>query len=54
VLLRRRVQVVTRAQDRTAPESDEVIEIPIFKEIPARRADYDATILVEQVAQQQQ
>ena len=35
-------------------ESVEVIEIPVFKEIPARRTDYDATILMEQAAQQQQ
>jgi transglutaminase-like putative cysteine protease len=35
-------------------ESTEVIEIPVFKEIPARRTDYDAAILVEQAAQQQQ
>jgi transglutaminase-like putative cysteine protease len=53
-----------QAEVRTAPapkrasavpqESVEVIEIPVFKEIPGRRTDYDAALLVEQAAQQQQ
>jgi transglutaminase-like putative cysteine protease len=53
-----------RAEVRTAPaprrspmappEGAEVIEIPVFKEIPDRRTDYDATRLLEQAAQQQQ
>jgi transglutaminase-like putative cysteine protease len=36
------------------PESGEVIEIPVYKEIPARRTEYDAALLLEQAAQQQQ
>src|SRR5262245_49430580 len=35
-------------------DATEVIEIPVFTEIPARRTDYDAALLVEQAAQQQQ
>ena len=35
-------------------EATEVIDIPVYKDLPARRADYDAALLVDQAAQQQQ
>ena len=47
----------TLASKRASPgpqEAAEVVEIPVFKEIPAHRTDYDAALLVEQAAQQQQ
>jgi transglutaminase-like putative cysteine protease len=44
---------LTMKRASVAPqESLEAIDIPVFKEIPARRTDYDS--LVEQAAQQQQ
>lgn len=46
---------VTTARKSSAPqEAVEAIEVPVFKEIPERRIDYDTIVLVEQAAQQQQ
>jgi transglutaminase-like putative cysteine protease len=49
-----RTTVTAKRGPLAQQESGEVIEIPVFKEIPPRRADYDAAALVEQAAQQQQ
>ena len=51
-----RTTVAPKRAALVVPEATEVIEIPVFKEIPARRtgADGDAALLVEQAAQQQQ
>jgi transglutaminase-like putative cysteine protease len=45
------------APERTSPapqESVEAIDLPVFKEIPARRTDYDGAAMLEAAAQQQQ
>jgi transglutaminase-like putative cysteine protease len=45
------------ASERTSPvlqESVEAIDLPVFKEVPPRRIDYDTTIMLEAAAQQQQ
>jgi len=47
----------TVAAERAAPalqESVETLDVPVFKEIPLRRADYDGLIMLEAAAQQQQ
>jgi transglutaminase-like putative cysteine protease len=53
-----RAEVQTRvATGRTAPapqESVEALDVPVFKEIPARRSDYDGVAMLEAAAQQQQ
>lgn len=49
-----RTTLTTKRTSVAPQESAEVIEIPVFKEIPPRRTDHDATALVEQAAQQQQ
>jgi transglutaminase-like putative cysteine protease len=46
---------VTAARTWLAPqETIQAIDIPVFKEIPERRVDYDAVVLADQAAQQQQ
>ena len=49
-----RTTLTTKRTSVAPQESAEVIEIPVLKEIPPRRTDYDASALVEQAAQQQQ
>jgi len=53
-----RAEVQTQvATERTSPapqESVEAIDLPVFKEIPGRRTDYDGAAMLEAAAQQQQ
>jgi transglutaminase-like putative cysteine protease len=53
-----RAAVRTRATTERAwsapAEIIQAIDVPVFKEAPTRRIDYDAVVIAEQAAQQQQ
>lgn len=49
-----RTALAPKRPTMTPADPAEVIEIPVFKEIPARSTHYDTAILVEQAAQRQQ
>jgi hypothetical protein len=49
-----RTRITNPRRAPTPAESVEPIEVPVFREVPQRRNDYDTVVALEQAAQQQQ